>query len=452
MNEETKVKTKSKKGLVAIIIAVILLIAIICGGIYYYKVYSETDVIFKRAIDNSIKAYQEEIQEEEYKTINTKIGANFKLELDEDNDEEAKIIDFINALNVELNVQMDRENKQIVAKLDSKYENDNLLNADVFVDVEDKKMYMYLKDIFNKYIETDIEDEIDEDVTNIFNSIYANEDKENLIKASKIIGEELKNIIKKENCNREKVEITINNEKKNVNKNKISMTYEQLLDEFETICTNLKNNQEFINCYKEKEEVEKFLEELIEKIQDEKEYDYEDVNVEISLYTTGMLQKFVKLDMLVQENEELVKLEITKKDEKSYEFKFIHNDEDLIKLDVKKINDNEFSSIVEANIPDTGKITMDFDISCKLNEEIDRIDTTNIVKVEDIAEEDVNTILENFGKTKLYELIDEMSGGIFGNALMNKSQLDEEYRQEDKQVQEWLDNYDEAMQDYDEAM
>lgn len=443
MSEETKVKTKNNKRLLVIITAIILLLAIICGGIYYYKTYLEARSTFKRAIDSSIKAYQEGIEKDQYKTVDAKIGANLQLELEDNSDENAKIVDFINALDVELNLQMDRENKKLVAKLDSKYENDNLLNADMYVDVENKKLYMYLKDIFDKYLENDIEDEIDEDVIELFNKTYTDENKENLKKASKIIGKELKNIIKKENCSRNKEEITINNEKENVNKNTISITYAQLLNEFETIGTNLKNNKEFISCFEKQDEVDEYLDNLIEDIKTEKEYSYDNVNIEISIYTTGILQKFVKLDMQVQEDEQTVKMEINKKDEQNYEYIYTNTYGEMIKLDIKKLQDNKYSGVIEANISNVDKIIINLDISFKLNEEIDKIDTTNVINVKDITEEDANTIIENFKKTKLYETVNKISGGIFENILANRNKLDE---QEDE---EWEEDYDDYIEDSD---
>ena len=77
MNE----KSKSKKGLISILILAIIFISIICGAIYYFMVYSKTEEIFKRIIDSSINAYQP--SEEEYKTITTKIGANVQVDLKE---------------------------------------------------------------------------------------------------------------------------------------------------------------------------------------------------------------------------------------------------------------------------------------------------------------------------------------------------------------------------------
>ena len=79
---EEQAKNNKGKGLVAILISVILLIIIAIGAIYYFKVYTNTEQIYKRLIDSSMKSYQDTSQKEEYKTINAKIGANIEVDLE----------------------------------------------------------------------------------------------------------------------------------------------------------------------------------------------------------------------------------------------------------------------------------------------------------------------------------------------------------------------------------
>lgn len=454
MNEETKVKTKNTKGLIAIIIAIILLIAIIGGAIYYLSICSKTETILKKAIDNSINAYQKAIQEDEYETIDTKIGADLKLDIEEDNDEYTKVVDFINALDLQLNVQMDRENKQVVAKLESNYENDELLNADAYIDVEDGTLYMYLKDMFDKSIEFDIKDQIDEmgeDVTEMFSKTYTKENKENLKKSSEIIKNELKNIVKTEYCSNEKEEITINGQNTKVTKNTISMTYEQLSDELIKLFTNLKDNQEFINCYENKEEVTDYLDELIKDLEHQKD-SYEDTIINISLYTTGIMQKFVKLDIQVEDDSKNVaKVEIIKNSQDNYDF--IASDEEnkeIVKLNIKSINSNESTCTIEINVPDTGKMTLNLNISYKINEAIDQIDTRNSIKEEDLTDEDRETLMNNFSESKLYEVMSELMGELYGG--YNSSvlpDLNEQNEEIQRQMEEYENNVNRMLEDTD---
>ena len=85
--------------------------------------------------------------------------------------------------------------------------------------------------------------------------MYTKEQKDSVKKSSNIIGKEFKGILKEEYCSSEKEEITINGKKVKATKNTISMTLDQVINELLTVCNNLRNNEEFINCYKDKEEI-----------------------------------------------------------------------------------------------------------------------------------------------------------------------------------------------------
>ncbi len=430
MEEQTK--NNKGKGLVAILISVILLIIIAIGAIYYFKVYTNTEQIYKRLIDSSMKSYQETAQKEEYKTINAKIGANIEVDLEYNDEQTKKIVDLINALDIALNVQMDREDKKMLVKLESNYENDGLINANLYADVDKQKMYMNIEEIFDKYLEIDMDEETSKSLTEIFEITYTNEDKENSEKAINIMKEELKKVIKTEYCSKEKEEITIKDKKVKTSRNIISMTYEQLSEELITILTNLKDNQEYINCYKNPNDIEKTFEQLIENLESEK-YSYKDLNVRFSIYTTGITQKVVKMDLEIEDEYEKIKLEINPIDKNNYEILLIdvNKNETIIKANIKSISDSESNCVIELNIPDLGKATLNLDISCTLNEEMEQFDNNNTMKIEELTEEESMKMLEKFTHTKLYEIINEFSGGLLNNTI-NSIDNNYELTEEDK--------------------
>lgn len=429
---EEQAKNNKGKGLVAILISVILLIIIAIGAIYYFKVYTNTEQIYKRLIDSSMKSYQETAQKEEYKTINAKIGANIEVDLEYNDEQTKKIVDLINALDIALNVQMDREDKKMLVKLESNYENDGLINANLYADVDKQKMYMNIEEIFDKYLEIDMDEETSKSLTEIFEITYTNEDKENSEKAINIMKEELKKVIKTEYCSKEKEEITIKDKKVKTSRNIISMTYEQLSEELITILTNLKDNQEYINCYKNPNDIDKTFEQLIENLESEK-YSYKDLNVRFSIYTTGITQKVVKMDLEIEDEYEKIKLEINPIDKNNYEILLIdiNKNETIIKANIKSISDSESNCVIELNIPDLGKATLNLDISCTLNEEMEQFDNNNTMKIEELTEEESMKMLEKFTHTKLYEIINEFSGGLLNNTI-NSIDNNYELTEEDK--------------------
>ena len=413
---EEKTTTKSKKGLVAII-AVIILLAIAAGAVYYFMVYTKPENVFKRLVGQSIEAYEASIEESEYNTIKTKIGANIKITPDEENDETKEVIDLINALDVALNVQMDKEEKQLVTKIESKYEDENLLNMDLYVDVENKETYMYLKDFFDKYIETEMDDEAYETLAELFENTYTKEQQGSLKKAYKIMAAEFKKAIKTEYCSSEKTE--------NGTKNTISMTYKQLSDELVTVFTNLKDNEEFVNCYEKPEEVKEILEDTIKSVQEADSID--DATIKISVYTTGILQKIEKVDAEVESEGETVTIEVTKKDEENYELKISAGGETISgNINIQKQDDKNSKLKIEMDIPEFGKIEVNLDISSELDTEIDKADTSNSISPDEITESDYNTILKNLEKTKLYELINKYSGNALTSGISTGSEDEDE--------------------------
>lgn len=444
-----KEKTEKNKGisLIVLIMLIVLLIVMVCGAVYYFMVYSNTEQIYKRLIDTSMKEYGESIQQEQYKTISAEIGANVNVDLEESNKETDKIVELINALDIALNVQMDREDKKMAVKLEADYKNEDLLNADMYADVEKEKMYTNVEQIFDKYVEMDMDDEISKNLKEIFETMNTNENEASLKKAIEIMREELKKVIKPEYCSSEKEEITINDKKINATKNIITMTSEQLSDEFITLFTNLKNNQEFLNCYENSEDMVYAFEELIEQLEDVKNSTNE-INFKISLYTTGITHKVVKVNIEVVEDEEIIKVDIAKIDENNCEILVSYEEEsvkaNIIKANIKKISENESECIVEVNIPNTGKIILNFNVSCTLNEEMEQFDDRNTINIEDMTQEDTNKMIEKFSKTKLYELIDEFSGGLFTKSLDSNNNEQEEENNDDIELE---NNDDELMTD-----
>ena len=152
MEEEVKQKTK-KKGLVAIIILAIIAIALICGVVYYSMVYTKTDSTFKRVIGKTIDSYQQSLAKEDYKTLDATMGLDIQVNPINNDEDMQTIVDLINALKIELNTQIDKDQRIVNVKLNSTYESENFLNVEASMDAKNEKMYVGLKDFFDKYID-----------------------------------------------------------------------------------------------------------------------------------------------------------------------------------------------------------------------------------------------------------------------------------------------------------
>ncbi|MCI8640269.1 MAG: hypothetical protein HFJ59_00065 [Clostridia bacterium] len=425
MEEEVKQKKSKSKGIIAII-AVILLV-LIAGVIYYFLAYIGTEALYKRIIGKTVNSYQKSIIENDYNSLDTTVGLNVEVSPKETNEDIEKIVDLLNSLRLELNTQIDKEQESMNVKLNASTvnENDNILNAEVFMDVKDEKVYVHLKDFFDKYIEAEATDGTFENLKDVFENMYTKEQKNSVKKSSDIIGNEIKGIIKEEYCSSEKQEITIDGKKVNATKNTISMTVEQLINELLTVFNNLKNNEQFINCYQDKKKVKDILNQYIEEL----EYDkglYEDDSIRISVYSTGLLQKVVKVDVEMQEdNQEIAIIEVAKKDEENFEFKIKVEDQTILgTIQATKKDKNFVTGSIKIDIPKFGKVILNIDVNNKFDTTIDAVDTNNVIKENEITQEDAMEILEKFQDSKLYEIVNETSGGMldmFFNSSNNPS-------------------------------
>lgn len=413
MEEEVKQEESKKKGIIAIISVILLLL--IAGVIYYCLSYTSTEALFKRVIGKTINSYQESIMGKDYNTLDTTVGLNVEVAPKETNEDIEKIFDLIKSLKFELNTQIDKEQEMMNVKLNASTvsEKEDLLNAEVFMDVKEEKGYLYLKDFYDKYIETEVTDDSFDDLKEVFENMYTKEQKDSVKKSTDIIVKEFKGIVKEEYCSSEKQEIIINGKKVNAKKNTISMTVNQLTGEIVTVLNNLKNNEQFINCYKDKDEIKNTLDRYIEKLEQDQGL-YEDDLIKMSIYFTGISQKIVRFDIeMIEENEVIAIVEVTKEDKENYEFRIKVDEQEITgTMKITQKDKNSMVGKIQINIPEFGEVTVNIDVNNKFDTIIDTVDTNNVIKEEEITENDVIEILEKFQASKLYEIVNETSGGM----------------------------------------
>lgn len=454
MEEEVKQKKSKKIGIIAVI-AVILLV-LIAGTIYYCVAYTGTENLFKRIIGKTVNSYQESIIGNDYNTLDTILGVNVEVSPKETNEDTDKIVDLINSLKFELNTQIDKEQEKMNVKLNASKvnENDDLLNAEVFMDVKDEKAYLYLKDFFDKYIEVEETEGTFDSLSEAFENMYSKDQKDNVKKTSNIIGNEVKGIVKEEYCSSEKQEITINGKKVKATKNTITMTIDQVINELLTVCNNLKNNEEFINCYEDKEEIKNILDEYIEELEYEQGY-YEEDSIKISIYTTGITRKVVKVDIeMLEEDDELFGIiEVTKQDEENYDFDIKIEEEKITgTIQISEKDKNSMTGKIQINIPEFGKVTVNMDINNKFDTVIDTVDADNVINAEEMTEDDAMEILDKFQESKLYDLINEVSGGMLDMYFNNSNEPSDRglaFEEEEEGLEDY-DEEEEALNDYEE--
>ena len=426
-NQAEASKKKGKGPLIAIVAVVaILIIAIVAGLVYYFTFYTRADQVYKRLVSSSMDTYTKQLEDIDYKTAKV----SFKLDADVDIDDIDKdIAELINNIDLGLELQTDNENKQIIMNLESNYNKKDLLNVQMYSDVKDEKTYLYLKDFLDKYIEADV----DSDSYDIFNEIFDNqkklaEKKESLQKAMVILKKEVANVIKPEYCSSQEEEITVNEKNIKATKNVLKMNQKQLKSEMMTVLKNLKDNEEFVKCFEDKDDATEALEDLIDQCDDMD--DDEDNIMEIAIYTTGLIkQELAKCSVSVTSNDKTVKVVATKVSDNSMDVEFMtDNDEKICTCKFTTEEENKYNGTIKVkfDIKDLGTVELKIKYSQKLNEGIDKVDVKDSVKMNEMTTEDQRKLMTNLQNSELYKLIEKFSGSnlnLSGNQNINNGNV-----------------------------
>lgn len=410
----TKKKSKGKK--VAIIVTLILIIAIAAAAVYYFMFYSKPEEIYKRTIQSGIDSLvNNEEKNKDYKTLKAGLKVDFDVDLKDNSIIDKKVLDLINKTDVGLEVQTDKEAKQLVVDLQSNYDKKALLNGKVFVNSDDEETYVYAKDYLDKYIEVPMEDEVYESLNQLFEAQNKAVDVKTPMS---ILKNELVAMIKPEYCSSSKEDITVNGQNVSATKNTIKLNANQFKTEITTLVNNLKSNQNFINSFEEKETITQALEDILDEL-DDIDLSDEDATIEFNLYTQGFMHDVVKCSVTVNASYQAVTLGVTKNAENNYEIEALLNNAKIVsgKINIEEKNENEGKLTFELNIDSVGKFAMNLEYSQKFNEEIEKADTKNSVEAEDLSSADQKKLMNNFQKSQLYKLVQSYSNSLLTSSI-----------------------------------
>ena len=238
-----------KKNVIIIMSLLVMLVItslVIIGSSYYTTVTSPVNV-YKKIATESIG----EIIKTTTKTTSTKpinIFANIDAQtniLDENSNQ-------LNDLKLILNLQADAKNKDYVLKGNSFYMGQKLLNANIHYNAKTNKFYLYAMEILDKYLELDSKDVLKEDMQKALSKTpLVITDGETL---SKILAKEVESFITESMCKREQDTYVL------------KVAYSDLVMKLTGTISRLSLNQEFLNCFEDKQLVKDRLEEIKDKL------------------------------------------------------------------------------------------------------------------------------------------------------------------------------------------
>ena len=400
-----KTNKKSKKWL--FILLAIVVIAVLIGGYYFYNS-SKPKNVFVSQINKAVDSYNEAYTNTK-ETLNETVTLTGAIE--SQNAEIQQVADYIKDGKLTMNVQADTNSKKTLVSLDVDYKNEKLLGGKVYYAVGDNNFYIFVQDLFDKYLKVDLSKTLNQDelqeVQNLLDARTGSVgEKVALSKTGRIVKKEIKTKLEEKYFSKENVDGMTNNTMK--------LTVEELRKGVSEVVTNLANNEEFISCYKNAEQEKKGLEEFVKNINGMTEYD--NYNVEISLFTKGLSTDIKKLEVKVVKSEtEEGTFTVNKVDADNYEFylevkgstnNVLVNAQALKgTISREKIDDNTGKiTLVVDNIPDVGKVTLNMEVKMEDKTELDSVDVTNSVDLETMSQQDMLTLYTNLTKMRAYSL------------------------------------------------
>ena len=416
---------ENKKSLkMPIIILVAVLVILLVGAIVYVTNSNKPKNIFMGAIDAVLGA--SETKTEEIKTVNATVGLG--ININSQDATIAKVAKYINKAKITLNSQLDLEQEKEFVKLGLDYDNEKVLDAKILYKNQEDNIYAKVEELFDKSFAIEVDGDMKAQFKTIFEEAKALSTgvNQNSKKAVVILKDSITNRLKDEYFSQESVELDVNGEKVNTRKSILTLTPPQLKEVLGGIVSDLKNSEEFINCFVEedREEIKSALNELETSVNSITSED-ENVTVKIIAYTKGMNNSFVKFEIVATDSIDEYALSVLKTDVENY--KVVVNEKvngessELLNstITVKNVNDTTTDLTVKINVEELGEVTVNLQVSYVVNEPIESIDTTNSVNIEELTEADQQKIMTNLEGMKIYKIVQEIimeySSAMYGS-------------------------------------
>lgn len=380
----------SKNGLAVAIIGILVLLILGGLGIWYYTT-NKADVMINKIIDKVFDGVT--FENEENSEITYDLSLNIKSE-----NLESEALDIINNTKIKGSIYINSKDKYTLINLGATYEDKELLSFDAYYN--DNTIYLQEKSIYDKYVSINVPEELQTEINNMYT---INEKDINIVK--KGIKNALKNALKEETFIKEKVDTNINGKSTKANSLKLIINDENRKEILTKISKYLKDNDEFLDSMSNltdstSQEIFNSLESLTEN------YTNTYTTTTVILYTTGITNELAKVDIKSEQNEKEVSRVVCESDTCDIQ---IINDGEQMNMNILM---NETSSTIKIN----GKMGED-DVSLTLNlkENYNKKGAPKInesVNIDEISEEDMNTIMTNLGeKEEIKYFIEKIAGG-----------------------------------------
>lgn len=353
--------------------------------------------------------------------------------------------DFDN-LKVSALTQLDIVNEKV--GLNVKFEQDDKTYVDLnaFVDaLNDKKAYVSELNFFDKVITMAIDDEYIEEAKEVLPLGESRKGKKSTAnKAAKILYSTLMKNIPTEAFGKEKAKIPVEGKESSVTNYTFKVDQEDLAMIISNTANALKEDSAFLACYEDEKEIKSALNTIIDGADDLKDEEFE---LYVNVYLKGMTNSFAGLSIVKNDTyyDEQYIYEIAKTGKKTYELSYENSDDDgyvyesagPVVVTVDKFKKDNMDIKVEYEIEDEGTVGFAITSNVKYNKTFDKNVSGKEVDIEELDEDDFDTIVENFENSELFKFADKAVENITGESLedlISSMMDDDDYDDDDDDI------------------
>ncbi len=378
---ENTQKKPNKKIILAVVIFVLLL-AVAVGG-YFYTTATNSINIYRKIVTGTINSVFE--TQNPVKKTKSSVDMNIDCDLDLVDEDLYKVplIKTLKDTTISFNVQTDLETNRSVVHLKSKYENEKLLDASIFMNLKESKAYIYAKDFIDNYIEFELVEE--ETTTETTEEVV---DKAAMAKAERILETELSSIITEDMCTKED------------GAQVLRTTNIKLVENLKNVIAGLKTNEEFLSCYENPEDIKDSLDTINDALDVKLMEEY---NIEVRMVLSLFL-KPVNTTVKVY-NEEFELVYILNDVEATLNIKSENKDVASAKIEVIK-GETMDSIKMTMDIAEFGKCALNIEVGNKEIEAIDKVDASKVKNFNELSLFDLMGLAAKLEDGKLGELIE----------------------------------------------
>ena len=429
MEEKDFEKKLKKKGII-ITVVILVLIALIAGGVFaYFKlVKNKPQAIFEKAISKAFEMTEKTAKNE------GKLDIELSASLNSTSQDMMMANTYLQMIKLNLTTEFNMDKKVLNQDISVSAFDGPVISVEGLI--QDNNIYFLLNNIYSKYIQVPSEEMEGVEPNEIFNT-------ENIEVSEKLV-KELKQILLDEVNSKELTQENVEVDGDKLTKTTVKFTAKEI----EQIVTKLT-----VELYKISpvNDVKNIVEGL-EQIEIDEEDAENDNYLEISIYTKRLTGKIVKTEiaMINVADDEAIVVTIAEKEDEKVEITFAMNEDSIatnkavtmFTLTIKEEGKNKGTVTLKANIDEAASsVTITAKYSIDYNAKVEPKNVRNSINANDLTEEDMNEMMTNIENNEfLYSIIQSLSTTRLMEKAEENAKRYEEEQIEREQLQEELLN------------